>query len=120
MIKKKPGHRVSHAWAKEDLEISDSNEVTLRGQERQDELSNDPVIWRRTDESFTIRIESEALLLVGMALLVAWFAHSFLSMSGATSLVSGVAVTVAINCPRYATKIIQWMGSLTANSKNRE
>lgn len=71
MNKKKPGRRVSHAWAKEDLEVSDK-EVTLRGREQQDEMRNDPMIGGveyATREQHNIhKLQNRAL--IGLALVV--------------------------------------------------
>lgn len=71
-MKKKPGRRVSHAWAKEDLEVSDK-EVTLRGREQQDEMRNDPMIggvdeYATREQRNIHKLQNRAL--IGLALVL--------------------------------------------------
>lgn len=71
MVKKKSGRRVSHAWAKEDLEVSDI-EVTLRGREPQDQIRHDPVIfdveYARLEQCNIHKLQNRAL--IGLALVL--------------------------------------------------
>jgi hypothetical protein len=71
MNKKDPGRRVSHAWAKEDLEVSDK-EVTLRGREQQDEMRNDPLIggveYATREQNNIHKLQNRAL--IGLALVL--------------------------------------------------
>jgi hypothetical protein len=73
MIKKKPGRRVSHAWAREDLEVS-GDEVTLVGREQQDEIRNDPALKLgielvRQEQNNIHKLQNRAVIGLGLVLL---------------------------------------------------
>jgi hypothetical protein len=67
--KKKPGRRVSHAWAKEDLEVS-GNEPTLVGREQQNEMPNKPLLlFAEREQSNLHKLQNRALIGLGLVLL---------------------------------------------------
>lgn len=69
MFSKKPVRRVSHAWAKEDLEVS-GNEPTLVGREQQNELVNAPVFSLvEREQSNLHKLQNRALIGLGLVLL---------------------------------------------------
>jgi len=75
MDKKKPRRRISYAWAKEDLEVSDK-EVTLRGREHHDEIRNDPTItavdeYATREQRNIHKLQNRALIGLALVLLEA-------------------------------------------------
>lgn len=72
MDRKKAARRISPAWAREDLEVSDK-EVTLRGREHSDEMRNDPLItavdeYTAREQRNVHKLQNRAL--IGLALVL--------------------------------------------------
>jgi hypothetical protein len=72
MNRKKAARRISPAWAKEDLEVSDK-EVTLRGREQHDEMRHDPLIaavdeYTTREQRNIHKLQNRAL--IGLALVL--------------------------------------------------
>lgn len=125
-----PFGRIKESWR---VSIADGDDPTLKRQASVDapdppghqdltltepapvDTSDSPVT--RTNETFKIHIESKAAMSAIVVLSVAIVAHFVLGLNGIAALGAGLAVTVAVSYPRYATKIIQWMSSWTGKFK---
>lgn len=106
--------RVSHAWAKEDLEVSEE-EVTLRGREEQDDMRADTMIagvdeYTKREQHHNHELQNRALIGLALVLLEvliivtvlaigvaeAWFSEQFAEVALVTTVPSSVTAWMYI------------------------
>jgi hypothetical protein len=113
-LEKPAGRRVSPAWAKEDLEVSEE-EVTLRGWEERDDMRTDTVIigvdeYAKREQYHSHELQNRALIGLGLVLLEvliivavlasgvaeAWFSERFAEFVLASTVPSSVTAWMYI------------------------
>jgi hypothetical protein len=67
-----------------------------------------------------VEIELGIILPVFCVLLVAVVAHKYLAMSGATSMMSGIAVVVGVSYPKYSAAMLKHLSNLASKIKNKQ